>query len=183
MPPDYSPSNNRLFFALVPPLDVCERVAEKARELQKTHDLGGRLIKPLRYHITLLFLGDQVSSAGEKAALRAAPDMQSPPFTLYLDKAGSFRNRQMPVWLGPNQPPAELDHLAKLLGKVTGQRTRERQPRFTPHLTTIRNADGLLPATAVDPIEWDVTDYVLIRSVLDQQPVRYEILGRWTLSG
>src|SRR3546814_9020063 len=62
--------------------------------------------------ITMLFLGDQVSSAHEASALQAARLVRMAPFTLSLDQAGSFRNnRNVPWWLGPRKTPPELSRL------------------------------------------------------------------------
>ena len=55
--------------------------------------------------------------------------------------------------------------------------------RFVPHLTIARNAKIVLPPTPIEPIEWAVDEFVLIRSRLDLQPVRYDVIGRWPLQG
>lgn len=178
------PTINRLFFALWPTDAVRSACADAARGLRMRMQPTGYLSKPDRYHITLLFLGDTVPAAKEAAARQAASLVRSPPFTLRLDHAGSFRNRQIPWWLGARELPAELERLyerlrdAMLRADVTPDRMK-----FVPHLTVVRDAGKPLPATPITPIEWKVEEFVLVRSRLDRNPVEYELIGRWPLTG
>lgn len=175
---------NRLFFALWPGDAVRAACADATRELKVRLQPGGYPSAPERYHMTLLFLGDQVQAVQEAAALQAAKALRAAPFTLTLDQAGSFRNpRATPWWLGARKAPDGLTRLHEQLRDVL---LRANAPvermRFTPHLTIYR-ADRALPTTAIAPIEWAVDEFVLVRSRLDEQPIRYEILGRWPLLG
>jgi RNA 2',3'-cyclic 3'-phosphodiesterase len=177
------PEPNRLFFALAPPPEVRSRAAAVAKALRSEHRLGGRLRKPERYHMTLYFLGDHISAATEAAALQAAESVAAPAFHLRLDQAGSFRNREIPVWLGAGEMPAELAHLEQALRQALAQLAQERQPRFVPHLTVLREAERPLRVTAIEPIDWPVTDFVLIRSILHRQPAEYITMARFPLRG
>ena len=174
---------NRLFFALWPDAPVREACATAARELKLKSQPGGRLVNPERYHMTLLFLGDFVSAAHEEAALAAAATVRAPPFAMTLDHAGSFaRNAQVPWWLGPQQAPPAAQALHVGLREAmhrTGV-TPDRM-RFAPHLTIVRDAGRALPGSAIKPIAWDVSEFVLIRSLLDSQPPEYRVIGRWPL--
>ncbi len=175
--------HNRLFFALTPPRTIGPAIAQVAQSLRTTQDLGGRLINPARYHITLYFLGDEVTADVESAAMRAASELRSAPFNLKLDCAGSFNNPQIPVWLGPRDTPNELAQLEETIRKKMAHLPRVRQPRFNPHLTIIRNANRKLPSQVIEPIEWAVSEFVLIRSVLNERPARYDVLARYALCG
>jgi 2'-5' RNA ligase len=59
----------------------------------------------------------------------------------------------------------------------------EQQPRFVPHLTLIRAATTPLRKQPVAPIDWPVEEFVLIRSILHEQPARYETRQRYRLCG
>lgn len=176
--------HNRLFFALWPDDITRAACAETARDLKLRMQPDGYLLRPERYHITLPYLGDHVPSAQEAGALRVAQLVSLPPFTLTLDLAGSFKNREVPWYLAPRETPPQLillnDHLRDALraGGVTVERMR-----FVPHLTVVRNASVVLPPTQVKAVVWEVTEFVLIRSVLHQQPAEYQLLGRWPLNG
>ena len=178
-----APEPNRLFFALSPVEAVRNRVAATADFLCTQHTRGGRRIKPDRYHITLFFLGNHVPGPVEAAALKAAARIEAPPFTLRLDQAGSFRNKLVPVWLGPSELPAELVFLEQLMRKTFAGLTQEQQPRFVPHLTILREAEKPLRKEPIEPIDWPVREFVLIRSILHKPPRHYERLRSYPLRG
>lgn len=181
---DSKPAHNRLFFALWP--DDAARAAcdEVARDLKLRMQPDGYLLKPGRYQITLPYLGDYVSPEQEAAAIQVAQLVSLPPFTLTLDQANSFKNREVPWYLAPMETPAELtllhDHLRDAL---RGAGVAVERMRFVPHLTVVRNATVALPPTRIKPVVWQVKEFVLIRSVLHDQPAEYQVLGRWPLNG
>src|SRR3546814_8868708 len=134
---------NRLFFALWPSASVRRACHDAARELKVKLQPAGYASVPDRYHITMLFLGDQVSSAHEASALQAARLVRMAPFTLSLDQAGSFRNnRNVPWWLGPRKTPPELSRLHdRLRDAMLRTDTPIERMRFAPHLTIMRAED------------------------------------------
>lgn len=178
------PVHNRLFFALWPDDATRAQCAEVSRDLKLRMQPDGYLLRPERYQITLPYLGDYVSPEQEMAAKQVAQLVSLPPFTLTLNQAGSFKSREMPWYLAPLEAPPELtllhDHLRDALRSagVTVERVR-----FTPHLTVVRNATVTLPPTRIKPVEWQVKEFVLVRSVLHDQPSEYQLLGRWPLNG
>lgn len=175
---------NRLFFALWPGDAVRAACFDAARELRVKMQPSGYLSAAERYHLTLLFLGDTVTPEQQAIALQAAATLRAAPFTITLDNASSFRNKQIPWWLGPRDPPPALNLLHDRLHEtMTAARVVPERMRFVPHLTILRDARTPLPTTAIKPIEWKVEEFVLVRSRLDVQPLRYEILGRWPLNG
>lgn len=175
---------NRLFFALWPSDDVRAACDAAARDLKMRMQPGGYLSAAERYHLTLLFLGDAVSPEKEAAAVQAAARFRGAPFDLLLDHAGSFRNRQIPWWLGAREVPPELPRLHDRLREtlVRAEVVPERM-KFVPHLTILRDAQAPLPTTAIKPVRWRVEEFVLVRSRLDARPMHYELLGRWPLNG
>jgi len=173
---------NRLFFALWPGEAVRSACHAAAKQLNIRLPSGGYLSAPERYHITLLFLGDRVPKPQEEAALRAAAQVRAAPFTLTLDLASSFKNREIPWWLGPRTaPPALQDFYGRLRDTMVQANVSLERMRFVPHLTIARNAKIALPPTPIEPIHWDIGEFALIRSRLDLRPVAYEVLGTWPL--
>lgn len=174
---------NRLFFALAPDDAVRKACADAARSINLRAQPGGYLFSPDKYHLTLLFLGDFVSADKQAAAERAAAQLRSAPFALTLDYAGSFRNNsKIPCWLGARELPDALPALHRNLREtMKAAGVAPERMSFTPHLTIIRDAQRSLPDTRIEPIAWDVRDFVLIRSRLDRRPADYEVLGRWPL--
>lgn len=174
--------NNRLFFALWPGQGIRGQIIAATDELCARYPIEGRRLNPERYHLTLKFIGDNVPARAEASALKVAADIIAPPFGLQLDQAGSFRNNDIPIWLGPSQVPPALAYLAESLGRAFGERPRRGSGSFKPHLTILRNAAAQLPTQAIRPIEWPVQGFVLIRSVFRPQ-ADYEVLQHYPLTG
>lgn len=175
---------NRLFFALWPGAAVRDAIAQAARDLRVRMPSGGRAVDPERFHLTLAFLGNAVSDDQQTALLQTAANLQMPQFELRLDTAGSFRKPQGPWWLGCSQPPEALHALHdRLRDLALACDLSTDRGRFVPHVTIARQARASLPPTRVQPIDWMVCEFTLVRSLLDAQAPAYEILGRWRLDG
>lgn len=173
---------NRLFFALWPDDAVRLAAHSAAKALKVKMQPGGHLAALERYHITLLFLGDFVSEDNQAAAMDAAAGLRAAPFTLTLDQAGSFKSAKIPWWLGPRQVPDALTRLYRgLYDQMVEAHVVPERMKFAPHLTVLRDAGLALPKTGIEPIQWEIKDFVLVRSRLDLKPVRYDLLGRWPL--
>jgi 2'-5' RNA ligase len=179
-----APETNRLFFALWPDEATRSACALAARELKLRMQPGGYLIQPERLHLTLLFLGDFVSRQKESAAIDAASRLRASPFTLRLEQAGAFGNREGVWWLAPRETPPQLTKLYEQLR----ERLREAavpvdRVKFVPHLSVVRIAGKPLATTMIQAVNWPVTEFVLIRSLLNRQAEEYQIIGRWPLAG
>ena len=177
-------SIHRLFFALWPGDEVRHRIGEATKHLLREHDAGGRRTGPHRYHLTLQFLGDYAElppSLVEQAGAAAAA-VQVAQFELVLDRAGSFRNRSIPWWLGCAAAPEGLGQLWASLGSAlahAGVRV-ESGKALVPHVTVLRDARQRLPTTPIEPLHWSVDSFVLIHSELGARNAYTEV-GRWML--
>lgn len=170
----------RLYYALWP--DEPQRAALRAIAEHLHAGQGGRLLRAARYHLTLRYLGE--SEADDAALDAAARAVRVAPFTLHIDRAGSFAKRRIPWWLGPAQLPAELQALWTQLGE--GLAAQELKPAdeavYIPHLTILREAPAPLPTRAIPVVQWPVRDFVLVESRL-AHPASYDVLARWPLTG
>jgi len=180
-----SSSVHRLFFALWPDDAIRRCIADAAATLKADHAPAGRWIGAHRYHMTLQFLGDfaQLPASLVDHACAAAAAVHTPAFALTLDRAGSFRNRAIPWWLGCQSAPAGLQQLWDELGRALAKRgVRVPSGALTPHVTILRNADRALPpSTAIAPIEWPVASFALIHSELGARNA-YTVLQEWPLA-
>lgn len=176
----------RLFFALLPDEATRARIHQAAVQLQAQHAPRGRWIDPGRYHLTLQFLGDfdgpptAVATQARHAALR----VRVAPFSLVLDRAGSFHNRAIPWWLGPTAEVPGLSTLWRGLGLELAQ-AGVRVPDahgFRPHVTVLRDARSSLPETIIEPVTWRVESFHLMQSALGASSA-YSALGTWPLVG
>jgi RNA 2',3'-cyclic 3'-phosphodiesterase len=178
--------SHNLFFALWPDNDVRERIASAAERLKATHSPRGRWIKPHRYHLTLRYLGAHATLPEPllAAAYDAGDSVRAAAFDFALDTAGSFRNRDIPWWLGCHEMPAGLhvlwDALADALS-MNGFGSEEHAKRVA-HVTILRDAARRLADESIAPVGWPVRDFVLVDSVIGGAS-SYTILRRWRLAG
>jgi 2'-5' RNA ligase len=178
--------SHNLFFALWPDDDVRERIASAARRLEETHAPHGRWIGPHRYHLTLRYLGAHATLPEPLlATAHAAGDaVRTRAFEFALDIAGSFRNRDIPWWLGCREIPAGLHALWNALAdalSANGAGAEEHVKRVA-HVTLLRDADRRLADESIEPVAWPVHEFVLIDSVIGGAS-SYTILRRWPLAG
>ncbi|RDZ28259.1 RNA 2',3'-cyclic phosphodiesterase [Lysobacter silvisoli] len=184
--PAASTDIHRLFFALLPDAATRARIADQASALRDRHQAGGRLIGAHRYHLTLQFLGDadRFDEQRAQAAQTAGAGVVASAFDLPLDRAGSFRNRSIPWWLGCERTPPQLQALWERLGLALAKRgvRVEGGSALTPHVTIVRDAAGALhPPVGIEPILWRVRDFALIHSQLGSRNA-YTVLGQWPLA-
>jgi 2'-5' RNA ligase len=174
-------ARSHLFFALWPDAAVRSACDEAARSLRVRMQPRGHRSAPERYHLTLQYLGEDLPETAATAARQAASLVRAPPFGLRLDHAGWFRGADV-WWLGTREAPAALGQLHQTL-RESLQRARVPidRARLTPHLTIHRGAGLPLPPTLIEPIDWVVREFVLIRSRLGVGAVSYEQLGSWSL--
>jgi len=166
----------RLFFALEPAEDALQALAVAAAAVAR--ETGGRPMPPGKIHLTLAFLGDvpQPRIADAEAAADAA---RVAPFTLVLDRLGTFRRAGI-AWAGASQPDPALLRLQGTLAAQLGARGFALEPRpFAPHVTLARKVEGALRDPAFEPFGWRVSDFALVQS--DLATGRYETLRRWAL--
>ena len=176
----------RLVFALWPGAAVRRAIAAATRQLEATHRIGGRPLPPVRYHLTLQFLGDFDPRAQSviDAAIVAADDVRMHGFELRIDRSGSFGGRRV-GWVGPARVPAGLQALSTALGQALDRhgvpRERDGPGPWIPHVTVLRGMHAGLPALDIPPLAWAVDGFVLVRS--QRGHAGYEVLQQWALAG
>ena len=165
-----------MFFALWPDAAVQGQFLKHGRELHRL--AGGRLTRQESIHLTLVFLGDigvdrlkDVRAAGAGAAFEA--------FTLSIETAGCWSHNRV-AWLAPRATPVQLLALvAALEGALAQAGFRFDARPYAPHITVVRKARCGRLDMAIAPIEWQVEDFVLVRSRLDSEGSRYTVVDRW----
>ena len=163
----------RLFFALWPPAKAARALAEWADEVKDLS--GGRRTPEGNIHLTLCFLG----RAEPARAIAAAKRVKGAPHRLPIEQA---RHVNRMIWVAPLEVPAPLAalHSALAVELYREEFILERRP-FAAHVTLIRNARGaVLPA--LPPIDWPVSEFVLVRSSLSSRGPAYEPLERFPLT-
>jgi 2'-5' RNA ligase len=174
-PGQHAPSV-RLFFGLWPDGGVARQLTQLGSELNAR--LGGRLTRAASVHMTLAFLG-QVAAERIGGLAQAAGALPFEPFALRMVRVGCWPHNGV-AWVAPAEPPPALTLLVSALRSsllVQGFPPEERP--FAPHVTLIRKARCTRLDPLVAQIEWQVNDFVLVRSELNRAGSNYTIIARW----
>jgi 2'-5' RNA ligase len=174
---------HNVFFGLFPDAATRAAIAAVAARIERELAPRGRWIKPWRYHLTLQFLGSfQPLPVGLiECARTAAARVRVAPFTLVLDRIGSFRRRNAVWWLGCSEPPAELDALWQSLdAELRRAGIPSRDAALVPHVTLLRDAAHALAPLPVPGVRWRVSEFRLIDSRLGAE-AEYLAVGQWPL--
>jgi 2'-5' RNA ligase len=139
----------------------------------------GRLVAPDNLHLTVVFLGG-TDLIRRECAERVAGCANITRFHLVLDQAGYWKRPQV-FWAGAVNTPDPLLALVRHLnagllecGFVPDSRT------YQAHVTLARKVPrGPRDPLPIDPIEWQVERFCLVRSLTERSGVRYQILRSW----
>jgi 2'-5' RNA ligase len=165
----------RLFFALWPDDATRSRLSFVTRRAVQA--CGGRPIAKSNLHLTVAFLGD-LTEAGLEVA-RGVPPIEVGAFDLTLDALGVWPESRI-LWLAPLAPPAALGELEAKLWDALAERGFTPEERiYRPHVTLARRARPV--EETVEPVQWHVSELVLIESLPYGDKAHYEVLGRWAL--
>ncbi len=164
----------RLFFALWPPGELQGKLAAWAKQAAG----WGRAVRSENLHLTLAFLG-----ATDAALLpllgECARAVRFAPLALTLDRVGYWKHNRI-VWCSPEDEPQVLTALVADLRAGLDRAGIHYDPKpFVSHLTLLRKSSGLGAAPRWMPLEWEVRDFALVRSVPIEGGVSYEVLRRF----
>lgn len=174
--------SERLFFAVMPDADAAAAIGELGRGLAGQQNLHGKRLASERLHVTLHHLGDYAGLPPSllARARAAAERLRMEAFDVRFDRIGTFGGgrRQMPCVLRGEEGVKGLFQLQRTLARRMAEQGITGDTRFTPHLTLLYT-DATLPLQRIEPVQWRVREFVLIRSFLGQ--TRYQFEGRWPL--
>jgi 2'-5' RNA ligase len=168
----------RVFFAIWPDDSARAALGDLACELARA--AGGRAPAQANLHVTLAFVGE-VAPARVPAleAIGRAAAAAATPFTLALDRLGSFRDRGI-AWIGATAVPPELTRLAESLALgLAAQGFPVERRAFAAHLTLARRC-ARPPAGPGDAhIAWPVLRLSLVESVPGRSGPTYRDIASW----
>ncbi len=173
-----STGTQRVFFALWPDARVRAALAQAARRMHRVSQ--GQRTRDGSIHLTLAFLG--------AVDVENLPRLLAPPagvftsaFLLTLDDWGCWARNGV-GWAAPSHIPGPLRSLAaNLEAWLRGAGFELKQRPFTPHVTLVRKAQCAPLPDSMPPVDWQVEDFVLVRSTLSPEGSRYQSIGRWPL--
>lgn len=160
----------RIFFAVWPG-EAAQALARLGSDLAVASE--GKPVPAAKIHITLAFLGE-VPAGQVEVARGAARGLAFDGFSFALDRVGSFRAARV-AWAGSAEPPAPLVALqAALAARLSEARFALDERPFAPHATLARRTRRAVAPAAIEPIEWRVEAFTLVRSETGKG--RYEVL-------
>jgi 2'-5' RNA ligase len=144
-------------------------------------------------HLTIKFLGEipQTSVANiSTAASRAVANLM--PFSIRLEQTGAFPKQSQPrvLWIGITDPTGKLKELQARLDDEAARVSFARESRpFHPHLTVARLRQPRHARTLAiahgelefEPVEFDVSELLVIRSELSSAGSKYTVVSRHSL--
>ena len=180
--PSGDPSGNsaaRVFFALWPTAAESGKLAAWQQPLQ--HLCGGRAMGKETLHTTLVFIGN-VEQARLEALQLAAQEASGETVDLCFDGARYWQHNRI-VYAAPGAAPQQL---AQLVGSLERSLARHGfsfdQRAYQPHVTLLRDARWTdTPLPAMQPVCWQVRDFVLAESARHGGKAGYRVLARFPL--
>jgi len=168
-----------LFFSLWPDQQVRSQIADNLQRFdldKKQNRITGRD----NLHMTLHFVGN--TSFSEMNCLNQQAKLtRGQAFDLVLDCSGYFRKPRV-LWFGCQNPPRALYDLQLKLGRSLDicAYTPESRP-YSPHVTVARKIASAPAAIKLEPVNWHVDRFVLVKSISIAGGVRYEVVQSYAL--
>jgi 2'-5' RNA ligase len=170
------PTDRLLFLVYADPIAAVAAI-ETGRDVRHEYGLRGALLLPQQIHSTIWHVHDGFSPPPDDliAALAACANRVSmPAFRVSFDRVESFVGG--PLVLRGEDGVVGLELLHEKLKAVLGIK---RTSRFVPHVTLLRDKRRLLPSMLIEPIEWTVSEFVLVHSLLGK--TTHRVLARFPL--
>jgi 2'-5' RNA ligase len=173
----------RVFFAIWPDAGARKRLLEITDSLQRKPGCTGRRIKAENIHLTLVFVGN-VDKSRLGALCNAAEGIaktREKPFELVIQEVGCWKHNRI-AYAAPNEIPWALKEMVGLLRKAiesAGFSTEERA--YKPHVTLIRDATCAELPWRIEPVMWEVREWLLVKSEQTRDSVVYSPVARWML--
>jgi 2'-5' RNA ligase len=174
------------FFALLPDAHATAAIVETEERLRRAHRLSGTSVGAQRLHLSLSPTGrpERLRQSLEASLVAAAGEVREQAFEVTLDTAMHFsaRDNRCPfVLCVDGATAASALKLRKAIAEaqlhvglyVTGVSS------FLPHVTLLYGHAIEMVRTALPPIRWMASEFVLVRSFFGQS--RHEVVGRWAL--
>ena len=108
-----------------------------------------------------------------------AREIPLPGLRVVLNRAGSF-DRARVAWIGADCVPPELtDFRARLADALVASRFSFDRKRWDFHVTIYRDLRTRGANIPIEPLYWQLREYVLMESVQDRAGLNYRVVGSW----
>ena len=181
--------SDRLFLAVALDDDTRHAIATYIESSLDGDYMPGRPVLPENWHITLRFLGETSAAQSDQILAHLDQHLMVEPFRIRFGELGGFpkQSKASVLWLGVTGAVESLAAVADECETAAQRAGFEPEGRpFHPHLTLsrirppldIRDMVEQFPAAK---IRLDVSEVTLLRSNLNQRPVRYDVVDRISL--
>ncbi len=177
---------DRLFLALFPPPDIAQRIIAVRQSFCESQSLRGSHVSADRLHLTLCHLGDHAGVPPHivPEVTQAAKKFSCAPFPIRLNRLTRFASnyaKPMLVLCGDDNDLQALRNMHQQLGQALARAGLGKyvDKQFTPHIT-LSYGVAEFAEQSVDPIEWTVTEFSLVHSLLGK--TQHKHLNQWSLN-
>ncbi len=156
----------RVFIAILLPQPIIETLVT-LQEPFRHNRRRGNLTSPRNLHLTLAFIGEADGKLLDRIDA-ILEDLAFEPFTLSLDKMGSFHRKDGAVWwAGLQKSPALIELQRTLTDRLREAEIPFDAKPFQPHITLVRQfspAHDPMVLPTVTPQSFKVASLALMRS-------------------
>lgn len=171
-------ATQRLFFALWPTDSMQAALADATRSAVAA--CRGNPVPSRNYHFTLAFLGDVPVTRIADLSASALRVAAIAPIAIILDQLNYWRRSEILCATSTTEAPAAIA-LAETLKRslVEAGFAPDLDKPFRPHVTLARKARTKVAKTAIRPLTWTFSDFVLVASQLTPQGSAYTVTSRY----
>lgn len=165
---------DRVFVAGIPNPDTASLISARRRELSEKHGLKGKPVAAEHLHVTLWHVADAFGAPPPELLeelMQRMSGIEMPPFLVSFDHVMSFSNGAF-VLCGEDGVSGLTMMHHHLNAVLAVKRLRRSGRAFTPHMTLLRD-ERHVPLHPIEPIEWTVSELVLVHSLLGRTTHRH----------
>ncbi|WP_109125492.1 2'-5' RNA ligase family protein [Dyella sp. C11] len=175
------------FFALMPAGIALQQIGERrAHAVREAQELRPSPVEDHRLHLTLCTPKSlkRLRAPFEESLKRAGDDVTAAAFGLRLDGFEKFTGGYGQACL-VLRSDGETGPRAQALKDAIGEALFKHgfgwdKGALSPHVTLYYANDVALPDSVGQPVDWQVDEFVLIRSHVGKH--RHDVIGRWPLA-
>ena len=166
---------DRVFIGAFPDAGISRDIADLGWHLRDVHGLTGRPLQARHVHSTLWhFYDDFFAPPPEliEGVKQRLASIEMPAFRVSFNRAMSFSNGAYVLCGDDGVAGLEMLH-EQLRSVLIVDGMRRLRSSFTPHVTLLRDQRFVPAHEIASPIEWDVTELVLVHSLLGRTTHRH----------
>lgn len=161
----------RLFIAVNLSDEMREALVDAQNDMYE-NGVRGNFSPEENLHLTLAFIGEYPDP---EAVMSALSDIEIRPFTITLDRCGSFGGD---LWWAGLKPSPALEAIVRKVRRALAENDIPfDRKRFSAHITLVRRAENGFPVV-IKPVTMTADHISLMRSDRGKQGMIYTEIGR-----